>query len=40
MVNQKFTNKNEFLVWYDHLGHPRSIMMQKKRVEKLMLTPT
>jgi len=40
VVNQKFTNQNEFLVWYDQLGHPRSIMMRKKRVEKLMLTLT
>jgi len=29
MVNQKFTNQNEFLVWHDQLGHPKSIMMQK-----------
>jgi len=40
MVNQKFTNQNEFLVWYDQLGHPESIMMRKKGVQKLMLTPT
>ena len=40
MVNQKFENQNEFLVWYDQLGHPRSIMMRKKKVQKLMLTPT
>jgi len=30
MVNQKFMNQNEFLVWYDQLGHPGSIMMRKK----------
>jgi len=40
MVNQKFANQNEFLVWYDQLSHPRSIMMRKKKVQKLMLTPT
>jgi len=22
IVSQKFTNKNEFLVWHDQLGHP------------------
>jgi len=31
MVNQKFTNQNEFIVWHDQLGHPRSIMTQKKK---------
>jgi len=30
MVNQKFTNQNEFLVWYDHSSYPGSIMMRKK----------
>jgi len=30
MVNQKFTNQNEYLVWYDKLSHPGSIMMRKK----------
>ena len=48
MVNQKFANQNEFLVWYDQLGHPRCIMMRKKsskthvdthlRVKKLLQT--
>jgi len=40
MVNQKFTNQNEFLFWHDQLGHPGSIMMRKKKVEKLMGKPT
>ena len=30
ILSQKLTNKNEFLVWHDRLGHPRYIMMQKK----------
>ena len=29
IINQKLTNKNEFLVWHDRLGHPRYIMMRK-----------
>jgi len=29
IVSQKVTNKNEFLVWHDRLGHPRYIMMRK-----------
>jgi len=29
IVSQKLTNKNEFLVWHDRLGHPGHIMMQK-----------
>ena len=29
IVNQKFTNKNMFIVWHDRLGHPGSIMMRK-----------
>ena len=28
-VNQKFTDKNTFVVWHDRLGHPGSIMMRK-----------
>ena len=39
-VNQKFTNQNELLFWHDQLGHSRSIMIQKKKVENLMWTPT
>ena len=35
IVSQKLTNQNEFLVWYDQLGHPRSIMM-RRIVEKLV----
>ena len=29
IVNQKFTDKNMFIVWHDRLGHPGSIMMRK-----------
>jgi len=29
IVSQKLTNKNEFLVWHDRLGHLGYIMMQK-----------
>ena len=28
-VNQKFTDKNNFVIWRDLLGHPGSIMMRK-----------
>jgi len=30
IISQKLTNRNEFLVWHDQLGHQGSIMMQKK----------
>ena len=29
IVNQKFTDENNFIVWHDRLGHPRSIMMRR-----------
>jgi len=29
IVSQKLTNRNEFLVWHDWLGHPRYIMIRK-----------
>ncbi|KAK7302565.1 hypothetical protein RJT34_13457 [Clitoria ternatea] len=29
IVNQKFTNKNDFVIWHERLGHPGSIMMRK-----------
>ena len=29
IVNQKFTNQNEFIVWHNRLGHPGYIMMRK-----------
>ena len=28
-VNQKFTDNNNFVIWHDRLGQPRSIMMRK-----------
>ena len=28
-INQKLTNRNEFIVWHNWLGHPGSIMMQR-----------
>ena len=40
MVNQKFMNQNEFIVWPDQLDNLGSIMMHKKKVEKLMWTHT
>ena len=29
IVNQKFTDENNFIVWHDRLGHPGSIMMRR-----------
>uniref|UniRef100_A0A151UF52 GAG-pre-integrase domain-containing protein n=1 Tax=Cajanus cajan TaxID=3821 RepID=A0A151UF52_CAJCA len=29
IINLNFTSQNKFEVWYDRLGHPESIMMQK-----------
>ncbi|XP_074296761.1 uncharacterized protein LOC141627346 [Silene latifolia] len=29
LVNQKFTDKNKFIVWHDRFGHPGSLMMRK-----------
>ena len=29
IVNQKFTDENNFIVCHDRLGHPRSIMMRR-----------
>ena len=26
-VNQKFTDKSNFIIWHDRLGHPGTIMM-------------
>ena len=28
-INQKLTNRNEFIVWHNWLGHPGSIMMRR-----------
>jgi hypothetical protein len=27
MVEQRFTNHNNFIIWHDQLGHPGSVMM-------------
>ena len=29
VVERKFTNHNNFIIWHDWLGHPGSVMMQK-----------
>lgn len=29
VVEQKFTNHDNFIIWHDWLGHSRSVMMQK-----------
>jgi hypothetical protein len=29
VVEQKFTNHRNFIIWHDRLGHPGSVMMQK-----------
>ena len=29
IVNQKFTDENNFIVWHDRLGHLGSIMMRR-----------
>lgn len=29
IVNQKFTDQDNFIVWHDRLGHPGSVMMRK-----------
>ena len=29
IVNQKFTDENNFIVWHDRLGHPGSIMIRR-----------
>ena len=29
VVEQKFTNHSNFIIWHDRLGHPGSVMMRK-----------
>jgi hypothetical protein len=29
VVEQKFTDHSNFIIWHDQLGHPRSVMMRK-----------
>jgi hypothetical protein len=29
VVEEKFTNHSNFIIWHDRLGHPGSVMMRK-----------